>query len=65
MLIINVKDHGTIDRALKVLKRKVEKTGQNREIRERREFVKPSVKRRDEVKSAKHRQKYLTDRDND
>ena len=65
MLIINVKDHGSIDRALKALKKKVERTGQNREIRQRREFVKPSVKRRDEIKSATHRQQYLTDRYND
>ena len=65
MLIINVKDHGSIDRALKALKKKVEKIGQTREIRQRREFIKPSVKRREEVKNAKHRQKYLTDSAND
>lgn len=65
MLIINVKDHGSIDRALKALKKKVEKTGQNQEVRQRREFVKPSVKRRDEIKSAKHRQAYLTHKAND
>lgn len=59
MIIINVKEHGSIDRALKALKRKVEKTGQNREIRKRGEFVKPSVRRREEVRSAKHRQQYL------
>jgi small subunit ribosomal protein S21 len=58
MLIINVSEHGSIDRALKALKRKVEKTGQNREIRRRGEFVKPSVKRRSEIKAAMYRQTY-------
>jgi small subunit ribosomal protein S21 len=61
MLIIEVKDFSNIERALKALKKKVEKTGQNREIRSRREFTKPSVRRRDEIKSAKHRQAYLSD----
>jgi small subunit ribosomal protein S21 len=60
MLIINVKEFGSIDRALKVLKKKIEKTGQLRELRTRREFTKPSVKRREEVKAAKHRQTYRT-----
>jgi small subunit ribosomal protein S21 len=59
MLIIKVDEHGSIDRALKALKRKVEKTGQNRELRKRKEFVKPSIKRRDEIRKAKHRQSYL------
>jgi small subunit ribosomal protein S21 len=64
MLIITVKEHGSIDRALKALKKKVEKSGQNREIRRRKEFTKPSVKRREEVKAAKHRQSYLTSESN-
>ena len=60
MLIVNAKDHGSIDRALKVLKKKVERTGQNKELRKRKEFTKPSVLRREEVKAAKHRQMYRT-----
>jgi small subunit ribosomal protein S21 len=59
MIIINVKEFGTLDRALKALKKKVEKTGQTKEVRKRREFTKPSVKRRDEVKNAKHRQHWI------
>ena len=58
MLIVNTKDHGSIDRALKVLKRKIEKTGQNKELRKRKEFTKPSILRREEIKAAKHRQMY-------
>ena len=64
MLIVNVKEAGSIDRALKVLKRKIEKTGQFRELRDRREFTKPSVERRNEVKAAKHRQSYRTAQEN-
>jgi len=64
MLIVNVKESGSIDRALKVLKKKIEKTGQLRELRSRREFTKPSVKRRDEIKAAKHKQSYRTAQEN-
>lgn len=58
MLILNVKDHGSLDRALKVLKRKFEQTGTVRELRDRKEFKKPSVKRREEVLDAKYRQTF-------
>jgi small subunit ribosomal protein S21 len=61
MLIVNVKDHGSLDRALKVLKRKFEKTGTVRELRERKEFVKKSVKRRTDVLDAKYRQSLNND----
>ena len=46
MLIVNVKDHGSIERALKVLKRKVSDTQQLKELRARKEFVKPCEVRR-------------------
>ena len=61
MLIVNVKDHGSLDRALKVLKRKFEKTGTVRELRERKEFVKKSVKRRTDVLDAKYPQSLNND----
>ena len=59
MLIINIKDHGSLDRALKVLKRKFDQVGTVRELRERKEFKKPSVKRREEVLDAKYRQTFV------
>ena len=46
MIIVQVKDGDNIDKALKMFKRKFEKTGAIRELRARREFTKPSVKRR-------------------
>ena len=57
MLIIEVKDNESIDRALKVYKRKVQKTGVIKELRKRKEFVKPSVRRRAEILNAVYKQK--------
>jgi small subunit ribosomal protein S21 len=52
MIIVPVKEGESIDRALKKLKRKFEKTGVVKELRERQKFTKPSVKRRDSVNRA-------------
>jgi len=57
MLIINVKEEESIDRALKRYKRKVNSTRIIRELRNRKHFVKPSVARRNEVLSAEYRLK--------
>ena len=52
MLIIPIKDGENIDRALKRFKRKFDKTGGMRQLRIRKEFVKPSVRHRDKIKKA-------------
>ena len=52
MLIIPVKDGENIDRALKRFKRKFDRTGGLRQLRTRKEFVKPSVRNRDKIKKA-------------
>jgi len=57
MIIVPLKEGENIDRALKKFKRKFEKTGVLRELRSRQAFVKPSVRRRDEVKKAQYVQK--------
>ena len=46
MIIVPVKEGENIERALKKFKRKFEKTGAVRELRARKNFEKPSVKRR-------------------
>ena len=46
MIIINVKENESIDRALKRFKKKFEKTGVLRELRSRTAFEKPSVTNR-------------------
>ncbi|MBP6977718.1 MAG: 30S ribosomal protein S21 [Bacteroidales bacterium] len=48
MIIVPVKEGESIDRALKKLKRKFEKTGVVKELRERQKFSKPSVIKRQE-----------------
>lgn len=48
MIIVPVKEGESIDKALKKLKRKFEKTGVVRELRERQKFTKPSVIKREE-----------------
>ena len=46
MIIVPVKEGENIERALKKFKRKFEKTGAVRELRARKNFEKPSEKRR-------------------
>lgn len=48
-----------LEKALKKYKRKFDKIGVGKELRRRKEFVKPSVKRRLEIKKAKYNQKRL------
>jgi len=57
MLIIPVKDGENIDRALKRFKRKFDRTGGMRQLRTRKEFVKPSVRNRDKIKKAAYVQR--------
>lgn len=57
MIIVNIKDNESIDRALKRFKKKFEKTGVLRELRGRQAFTKPSVIRREEVLKAAYIQK--------
>tara|TARA_B100001989_G_C24325205_1_gene357155 strand:- start:269 stop:463 length:195 start_codon:yes stop_codon:yes gene_type:complete len=57
MLIIPVKDGENIDRALKRFKRKFDKTGGMRQVRIRKQFVKPSVRHRDKIKKAQYIQR--------
>ena len=48
MIIIPVKEGESIDRALKRYKRKYEKTGVVKELRNRQKFTKPSVVKREQ-----------------
>lgn len=61
MLIIDVKDSESIERALKKYKRKFEKAGILKELRRRKHFVKPSIQRRAEVLKAVYKQKMYGD----
>ena len=57
MLIVQVKEGDTIEKALKKFKKKFEKTGTVKQLRERQKFTKPSVVRREEIKHAVYVQK--------
>ena len=46
MIIINLENEKSIESALRTYKQKVQKTKQVQKLRERQEFVKPSVKKR-------------------
>lgn len=54
MLIINVKEGESIERALKKYKKKYDRTKVIRELRSRQQFTKPSVERRAEIIKAKY-----------
>lgn len=59
MIVVPVKDGETIDRALKKLKRKFEKTGVVKELRNRQKFTKPSVVKREQKLKAIYIQQML------
>tara|TARA_B100000575_G_C22809398_1_gene476966 strand:- start:427 stop:624 length:198 start_codon:yes stop_codon:yes gene_type:complete len=63
MLIIPVKEGESIDKALKRFKRKFDKTGKLKSLRDRQYFVKPSVKQRNKIIKASYIQK-LRDSEN-
>jgi len=55
MIIINVKEEESIDRALKRYKRKHRNVGIIKQLRKRKHFIKPSVERRNEILDAAYR----------
>jgi len=63
MLIIEVKDGESIDRALRRYKRKVRDTQILKELRRRKEYTKPSVQKRNKVLKAVKREAYLRDQE--
>lgn len=57
MIIVNIKENESIDKALKRFKKKFEKTGVLKELRSRTSFEKPSVARRNEIIRAAYRER--------
>ena len=57
MIVIPVKEGENIERALKKFKRKFEKTGVIKELRNRQAYTKPSVKKRQQKLRAVYIQK--------
>ncbi|AFL83192.1 MULTISPECIES: 30S ribosomal protein S21 [Belliella] len=61
MIIVNVKENESIEKALKRFKKKFDKTGAVRELRARQHFVKPSVKNREQRIKAAYKQMLQTE----
>lgn len=61
MLIIPVKEGESIDRVLKKFKKKFERTQTMRQLRKRKEFVKPSVVNRKMMIRARYKLTLQTD----
>ncbi|RMG78566.1 MAG: 30S ribosomal protein S21 [Bacteroidetes bacterium] len=59
MIIIEVKESENIDRALRRYKRKLYDVRQLKELRKRKHYVKPSIKRRAEILKAAYKLKKL------
>ncbi len=64
MIIVPIKEGENIDRALKKLKRKFEKTGVVKELRLRQKFTKPSVIQREQRLKAIYVQQLHQDAEN-
>ncbi len=61
MIIVNVKENESIEKALKRFKKKFERTGVLKELRSRTFYEKPSISRRTEKLKAAYRQKMYAD----
>ncbi|AKQ44490.1 MULTISPECIES: 30S ribosomal protein S21 [Rufibacter] len=62
MIIINVKDNESVDKALKRFKKKFERTGVLKQLRARTFFQKPSVTKRKQKERAVYKQQlFATD----
>lgn len=60
MLVVQLKEGDTLEKALKKFKKKFEKTGVIKELRERQKFTKKSVRRRQQKIRAVYRHKLQT-----
>ena len=65
MLYTDVTKFKNIEQALRAYKKKADKVGIVKELRDRKEFEKPSVKRRAEITKAKYVQKKYRSNDKD
>jgi small subunit ribosomal protein S21 len=56
MIIVQLKDGESIEKALKKFKKKIEKTGLIKELRSRQKFTKPSVVEREGLIKARYKE---------
>lgn len=60
MLVVNVKEGESIDRALKRYKRKCDQTGLVKKFRKLQHHIKPSVKKREKFLKAVYKQSLIS-----
>lgn len=65
MIIVPIKENENIEKALKKFKRKFEKTGVIKDLRERQAYKKPSEKRRETIKKAIYIEQMQREKDNE
>lgn len=63
MLIIQVREGENIDRAIKRYRRKYRSTKVLQEIRERKEYTKPSTSKREQLKKAQYKERFLLEQE--
>ncbi len=63
MLIIDTRESESLDKALRKYKKKYEKSGILKELRNRQTFTKPSVRKRNVILKAKMTQDYIRTND--
>lgn len=63
MIVVQVKEGENIERALKKFKRKFERTGVIKELRNRQQFTKPSIQKRQTKLKAAYSQKILEEQE--
>ncbi len=59
MIVIQIKEGETLEKSLKKFKRKFEKTGTMKKLRERKAFKKPSIARREQKNKAIYKQQLI------
>ena len=65
MIIVKIEGKETVEKALKTLKRKFDKTGAVKELRKRKTYQKPSEKKREEIRKAIRRDEWIRNHEND
>lgn len=65
MIIVKIEGKETLEKGLKKLKRKFDKQGIIKELRNRKIYQKPSEKRREEIRKAVRRDEWTRAHEND
>ncbi|MCH8331439.1 MAG: 30S ribosomal protein S21 [Bacteroidetes bacterium] len=59
MLIIDIRDSESLDKALKKYKKKFEKAGVLKELRSRQAYIKKSIRKRTQILKARYREQMM------